>query len=148
VTLTKKWRAAATTLYSPISTTRSRDVHAPTTSAVSNDDWAYAYHGHSDDNRAIEDVLVGAYSRFVLVGADGVRLHEEVLYAAVGLQRTAASARLENLHPRGRNIGSSATSGTSVSDPVCRRVALTLAAYFRRSGPTRSTGAPKLDWNR
>jgi hypothetical protein len=25
--------------------------------------------------------LVGAYSRFVLVGADGVRLHEEVLHA-------------------------------------------------------------------
>src|SRR5262249_34646581 len=33
------------------------------------------------DDPALEDVLVGAYSRFVLVGADGVRLHEEVLYA-------------------------------------------------------------------
>lgn len=33
------------------------------------------------DDPVLEDVLVGAFSRFVLVGADGVRLHEEVLHA-------------------------------------------------------------------
>jgi ERCC4-related helicase len=33
------------------------------------------------DNPELETTLVGAFARFVLVGADGVRLHEEVLQA-------------------------------------------------------------------
>ena len=45
------------------------------------------------DDPALEDVLVGAYSRFVLVGADGVRLHEEVLLRRrLGCPRAAGSA--------------------------------------------------------
>lgn len=33
------------------------------------------------DDPALETVLAGAYARYVMVGADGVRLHEEVLHA-------------------------------------------------------------------
>ncbi len=40
------------------------------------------------DDPELEHVLVGAYSRFVLVGADGIRLHEEVLYAGGWLPET------------------------------------------------------------
>jgi len=32
------------------------------------------------DDPALEEVFVGAYARFVVVGADGLRLHEEVLH--------------------------------------------------------------------
>ena len=49
------------------------------------------------DDPALEDVLVGAYSRFVLVGADGVRLHEEVLYAGGWVRDGGRFRRLENL---------------------------------------------------
>ena len=44
------------------------------------------------DDPALEHTLVGAYSRFVLVGADGIRLHEEILYAGGWLRETARSA--------------------------------------------------------
>ena len=49
------------------------------------------------DDPALNDVLVGAYSRFVLVGADGVRLHEEVLYAGGWVPEHGRFRRLENL---------------------------------------------------
>ena len=49
------------------------------------------------DDPTLEDVLVGAYSRFVLVGADGVRLHEEVLYAGGWAPEQGRFRRVENL---------------------------------------------------
>ncbi|WP_406088485.1 DISARM system SNF2-like helicase DrmD [Kitasatospora purpeofusca] len=50
------------------------------------------------DDPSLESVLVGAYARYVLVGADGVRLHEEVLHAGGWVRDTARPfARLENL---------------------------------------------------
>jgi len=51
------------------------------------------------DDPSVEHPLAGAYSRFVAVGADGIRLHEEVLYAGGWLRddgtfrRVAAGAR-------------------------------------------------------
>ena len=44
------------------------------------------------DDPAGEHTLAGAYSRFVAVGADGIRLHEEVLYAG-GWLRDDGTAR-------------------------------------------------------
>ena len=46
----------------------------------------------SATTRPSSDTLVGAYSRFVLVGADGIRLHEEVLYAGGWLREDGRSA--------------------------------------------------------
>jgi hypothetical protein len=49
----------------------------------------------SDDPR-LESMLVAAYARFLIVGGDGLRLHEEVLHAG-GWVRDGRFARLENL---------------------------------------------------
>ena len=45
------------------------------------------------DDPALESALAGAYSRFVLVGADGIRLHEEVLYAGGWLREDGTFRR-------------------------------------------------------
>ena len=76
----------------------------------------------SDDPR-LEDVLVGAYARFVLVGADGVRLHEEVLYAGGWAPENGRFRRLENLGTLGDLLDRALTSGAPVSDVVWKRVA-------------------------
>jgi hypothetical protein len=51
----------------------------------------------SDHPGLTEGSLVAAYARYVLVGADGVRLHEEVLHAGGWLRPGGRFARLENL---------------------------------------------------
>ncbi|MEV4315159.1 DISARM system SNF2-like helicase DrmD [Actinocrispum sp. NPDC049592] len=92
--------------------------------AVSNDDVGLRrVTAVVSDDPALEDVLVGAYSRFVLVGADGVRLHEEVLYAGGWAPETGRFRRLENLTTLGGILDRALTSGTPASDPVWRRVA-------------------------
>lgn len=75
------------------------------------------------DDPALEDVLVGAYSRFVLVGADGLRLHEEVLYAGGWAPEHGRFRRLENLSVLGSILDRALTKGTPVSDPVWQRMA-------------------------
>jgi superfamily II DNA or RNA helicase len=75
------------------------------------------------DDPELDDVLVGAYSRFVLVGADGVRLHEEVLYAGGWAPENGRFRRLENLTTLGGILNRALTSGRPLSDPVWRRVA-------------------------
>ncbi|MEQ4303888.1 DISARM system SNF2-like helicase DrmD [Plantactinospora sp. B6F1] len=72
---------------------------------------------------ALEDVLVGAYSRFVLVGADGVRLHEEVLYAGGWAPEQGRFRRLENLGTLGAILDRGLTIGTPASGPVQARLA-------------------------
>ncbi|APU22205.1 DISARM system SNF2-like helicase DrmD [Actinoalloteichus sp. GBA129-24] len=62
------------------------------------------------DDPAMEEVLVGAYSRFVLVGGDGVRLHEEVLFAGGWLPAGGRFRRVESLS-RLRNHLSTALDG-------------------------------------
>ncbi|MGH3993887.1 MAG: hypothetical protein ACRDSN_15680, partial [Pseudonocardiaceae bacterium] len=74
------------------------------------------------DDPALEGVLVGAYSRFVLVGADGVRLHEEVLYAGGWAPEVGRFRRLENLTVLGGILDRALTSGMPVSDPVWQRI--------------------------
>ncbi|MET7373438.1 DISARM system SNF2-like helicase DrmD [Micromonospora arida] len=74
------------------------------------------------DDPALEDVLVGAYSRFVLVGADGVRLHEEVLYAGGWAPEQGRFRRLENLSTLGGILDRALTTGSHASPIVQKRL--------------------------
>ena len=76
----------------------------------------------SDDPR-LEQVLVGAYSRFVLVGADGIRLHEEILYAGGWRPEAGRFRRLENLTVLGGILDRALTQGTPASPLICDRLA-------------------------
>ncbi|MFF0232683.1 DISARM system SNF2-like helicase DrmD [Micromonospora sp. NPDC005254] len=75
------------------------------------------------DDPALEDVLVGAYSRFVLVGADGVRLHEEVLYAGGWAPEHGRFRRLDNLGTLGGILDRAITTGSAASGLVEARLA-------------------------
>ncbi|MGI5243260.1 DISARM system SNF2-like helicase DrmD [Dactylosporangium sp. CA-139066] len=75
------------------------------------------------DDPALDDVLVGAYSRFVLVGADGIRLHEEVLYAGGWAPDNGRFRRIENLTTLGGILDRALTSGTPASPIVQARLA-------------------------
>ena len=75
------------------------------------------------DDPALEDVLVGAYSRFVLVGADGVRLHEEVLHAGGWAPQAGRFRRLENLSALGGMLSGALSAGTPASELVQQRLA-------------------------
>ncbi len=91
--------------------------------AVSNDDVGLRrVTAVVSDDPDLEDVLVGAYSRFVLVGADGVRLHEEVLYAGGWIPERGRFRRLENLTALRGILDRALTGGTAVSEPVWSRV--------------------------
>ncbi|MGW2626930.1 DISARM system SNF2-like helicase DrmD [Micromonospora taraxaci] len=75
------------------------------------------------DDPALEDVLVGAYSRFVLVGTDGVRLHEEVLYAGGWAPEHGRFRRLDNLGTLGGILDRAITTGSAASGLVEKRLA-------------------------
>ncbi|HZM84907.1 MAG TPA: DISARM system SNF2-like helicase DrmD [Candidatus Limnocylindrales bacterium] len=74
------------------------------------------------DDPALEDVLVGAFSRFVLVGADGVRLHEEVLYAGGWAPEQGRFRRLENLGTLKGILDRALATGIPASAPVQNRL--------------------------
>lgn len=74
------------------------------------------------DDPALEDVCVGAFSRFLLVGADGVRLHEEVLYAGGWAPESGRFRRLENLGVLGGILDRALSSGTPAAPPVQNRL--------------------------
>jgi superfamily II DNA or RNA helicase len=63
------------------------------------------------DDPALETVLVGAYSRFVLVGADGVRLHEEVLHTGGWAPENSRFRRWESLKRLGDLLDRSLSTG-------------------------------------
>ncbi|MEU8524541.1 DISARM system SNF2-like helicase DrmD [Streptomyces sp. NPDC048629] len=80
------------------------------------------------DHPELETTLVGAFARFVLVGADGVRLHEEVLQAGGWLREdggTAATAapvrfsRLEKITTL-REILDDGLAGSPQASPLLR----------------------------
>ncbi len=81
------------------------------------------------DDPGLEDTLVGAYSRFVLVGADGIRLHEEILYAGGWLPDAGRFRRLENLTALAGLLDRALTAGTPASPVVQDR----LAAQWHRA---------------
>jgi superfamily II DNA or RNA helicase len=69
----------------------------------------------------VEDVLVAVYARFVLVGGDGVRLHEEVLLAGGWLPETGRFRREGILALRGL-LDRALTTGSPASELVQRRI--------------------------
>ncbi|MBB2911279.1 superfamily II DNA or RNA helicase [Streptosporangium becharense] len=91
------------------------------------------------DDPALETTLVGAFFRFVLVGGDGVRLHEEVLHAGGWVPETGRFRRLENLTALGGILGRALAQGTSASAPVRHR----LAALWPRIG---DAVVQSIDW--
>lgn len=92
--------------------------------AVSNDDIGlHRVTAVVSDDRELEDVLVGAYSRFVLVGSDGIRLHEEVLYAGGWAPEIGRFRRLENLTVLGGHLDRALADGRPLPEPVWARIA-------------------------
>ncbi|MGI9000591.1 MAG: DISARM system SNF2-like helicase DrmD, partial [Pseudonocardia sp.] len=89
------------------------------------------------DDPGLEDVLVGAYSRFVLVGGDGTRLHEEVLHAGGWVPPQGRFRRLENLGVLGGHLGRALDAG--VLAPVRARLE-------QRWPAVREAVLASLDW--
>jgi len=75
----------------------------------------------SDDPR-VDEVIVAAYSRFVLVGSDGIRLHEEVLHAGGRLPADGRFARIERLGELAEILDDALARGVPASDPVRDRL--------------------------
>jgi len=92
--------------------------------AVSNDDIGLRrVTAVISDEPGLEDVLVGAYSRFVLVGSDGIRLHEEVLHAGGWAPESGRFRRLENLTILGEHLDRALANGKPLPEPVWARIA-------------------------
>ncbi|MFJ2033749.1 DISARM system SNF2-like helicase DrmD [Streptosporangium sp. NPDC087985] len=91
------------------------------------------------DDPALETTLVGTFFRFVLVGGDGIRLHEEVLHAGGWIPESGRFRRLENLTALGGLMGRALTQGTPAAAPVRHR----LAALWPRVG---DAVLQSIDW--
>jgi hypothetical protein len=75
----------------------------------------------SDSADLTDGPLVAAYARFVLVGADGVRLHEEVLHAGGWMREDGRFARLENLSTLERILADALATGTQAGPRLSDR---------------------------
>ncbi|MFD5518157.1 DISARM system SNF2-like helicase DrmD [Streptomyces sp. NPDC127066] len=67
------------------------------------------------DDPAVTTTLVSAYARYVLVGTDGTRLHEEVLYAGGWFGDTGRFRRWESVGEQGRVLSRALTDGTEAA---------------------------------
>ncbi|MFE5045147.1 DISARM system SNF2-like helicase DrmD [Streptomyces sp. NPDC056637] len=67
------------------------------------------------DDPAVTTTLVSAYARYVLVGNDGTRLHEEVLYAGGWFGDTGRFRRWESVGEQGRVLSHALTDGTEAA---------------------------------
>lgn len=74
------------------------------------------------DHPGLHSTLIGAYARYVLVAGDGVRLHEEVIYAGGWLRENGRFARLENLTTLREILDAGLTSGTPAAQVHQRRL--------------------------
>ena len=75
------------------------------------------------DDPALESTLVGAYSRFVLVGKDGIRLHEEILYACGWLREDGTFRRVDSLSAVSGMLDRALTRGTAAAPAIQARLA-------------------------
>ena len=75
------------------------------------------------DDPALESTLAGAYSRFVLVGKDGIRLHEEILYAGGWLREDGTFRRVDSLSAVSGMLDRALTSGTAAAPAIQARLA-------------------------
>jgi superfamily II DNA or RNA helicase len=64
------------------------------------------------DHAALDEPVVAAFARYVLVGADGIRLHEEVLAAGGWMRADGRFARVESLGVLGHILSAALTNGT------------------------------------
>ncbi|MEU5970841.1 DISARM system SNF2-like helicase DrmD [Streptomyces globisporus] len=67
------------------------------------------------DDPAVTTTLVSAYARYVLVGTDGTRLHEEVLYAGGWFGETGRFRRWESVNEQGRVLSQALTEGVEAA---------------------------------
>jgi superfamily II DNA/RNA helicase len=74
------------------------------------------------DDPAVESTLVGAYSRFVLVGRDGIRLHEEILYAGGWVRPDGTFRRLDSLSALSGILDRALTQGTPAAPVIQARL--------------------------
>ena len=74
------------------------------------------------DDPGVEHTLAGAYSRFVAVGADGIRLHEEVLYAGGWLRDDGTFRRVEGLGELARILDHALSQGTPAAPVIQDRL--------------------------
>ncbi|MFI1372331.1 DISARM system SNF2-like helicase DrmD [Streptomyces longwoodensis] len=72
------------------------------------------------DDPSVTTTLVSAYARYVLVGTDGTRLHEEVLYAGGWFGDTGRFRRWESVNEQGRVLSQALTDGIEAA-PHLRR---------------------------
>ncbi|MFI5689974.1 DISARM system SNF2-like helicase DrmD [Streptomyces sp. NPDC051636] len=72
------------------------------------------------DDPAVTTTLVSAYARYVLVGTDGTRLHEEVLYAGGWFGDTGRFRRWESVGEQGRVLSQALSAGIEAA-PHLRR---------------------------
>jgi superfamily II DNA or RNA helicase len=75
------------------------------------------------DDPALESTLAGAYSRFVLVGKDGIRLHEEILYAGGWLREDGTFRRVESLSAVSGMLDWALTRGSAAAPAIRARLA-------------------------
>ncbi|MGW0547738.1 DISARM system SNF2-like helicase DrmD [Streptomyces altiplanensis] len=67
------------------------------------------------DDPAVTTTLVSAYARYVLVGTDGTRLHEEVLYAGGWFGDTGRFRRWESVNEQGKALSRALTEGVEAA---------------------------------
>ncbi|MEW1867225.1 DISARM system SNF2-like helicase DrmD [Streptomyces caelestis] len=75
------------------------------------------------DDPAVETALVSAYARYVLVGNDGTRLHEEILYAGGWFGDTGRFRRWESVRTQGAVLARALTDGTEAAPDLRRAYA-------------------------
>jgi len=74
------------------------------------------------DDPAVDEVVVASYARFVLVGRDGLRLHEEVLHVG-GIMPESGQFRREGVTRLQEILGHAVSRGKATSPVVHRRLA-------------------------
>ncbi|GAA0913371.1 helicase SNF2 family protein [Virgisporangium aurantiacum] len=67
------------------------------------------------DHASLRGPMIAAFARYVLVGADGIRLHEEVLSAGGWMRADGRFARVESLGALGEILSAVLTDGTPAS---------------------------------
>ncbi|MEU0332869.1 DISARM system SNF2-like helicase DrmD [Streptomyces sp. NPDC006193] len=74
------------------------------------------------DDPALETTFVGAYARFVLVGTDGQRLHEEILHAGGWMGENGWQRRLRGVEAVGSILDRALTEGRPARDRLLHRL--------------------------
>jgi superfamily II DNA or RNA helicase len=109
------------------------------------------------DHPALDaDLLIAAYARYVLVGADGVRLHEEVLHAGGWVRDDGRFARLDAQSRLDDILRHALTDGTPAGPRLQDRFVTTWPrlqdglrkAIEARAGDRRASLATRLDKRR